>query len=112
MYMKIVGYRPMSDCEVQEPRVRFSRRVLLGGLTSLPLAATLDSIYRPAAAQGPLLAYVNFASAVIEFAQKVYEVYSKVITHPEVINPSNNVENRALLGTVRNSRGLVIRLSG
>lgn len=80
----------------------------LSGLITLPLAVPACLSCRPALAQSGLLAVVNFASAVIEFSERVYDAYSKVVTHPEVINHADTVENRSLLGSIHNSRGLLI----
>jgi hypothetical protein len=113
MDIRIIGYRSLTKSELQEKSDRFAgnlvpRRTVLKGLTAAPFAAATGWMSRPAAAENRLLAYVNFASALIEFAQSAYTLYSKVYTHPEVINPTNDVENNTLLGSVRNERGLVI----
>jgi hypothetical protein len=111
MHARIIGYRSLSKHEIEQHRARgemISRRAVLSNLTSLPLAAAVCSIAGPSAAENSILAVVTFASAIIEFGERLYDAYSKVVTHPEVINHTNNVDNRALLGSVRNERGLLI----
>jgi hypothetical protein len=109
MQMNILGYRRLTDLEIERGLARlkkttFSRRAVLSGFCAMPVGL----FSKQCMAGNRILAYVNFASSILEFAQSVYEVYAKVQTHPEVINPTDEVQNQSLLGDLRNERGLVI----
>jgi hypothetical protein len=112
MKMEIIGYRSLSNSEIEEHRSKLrnsiSRRGVLNGLISLPLLATTCLVPSSTVAQGQILAFVTFASALLEFGERAYAAYSTVTTHPKVINHTDEVENRALLGSVSDDRGLII----